>query len=45
MLYFVKGVNGQLEVYEDKVVFRARNFLKGEYVKGDYTTLEYEIKK
>ena len=39
------GVGYFCEVYEDKVVFRARNFLKGEYVKGDYTTLEYEIKK
>ena len=39
------GVGYFCEVYEDKVIFRARNFLKGEYVKGDYTTLEYEIKK
>ncbi len=38
------GVGYYCEVYEDKVVFKARNFLKGEYVEGDYTRLEYTIK-
>lgn len=38
------GVGYFCEVYEDKVVFRARNFLKGKYVNGDYTRLEYKIK-
>ncbi len=37
------GVGYFCEVYADKVVFRARNFLKGEYVEGDYTRLEYPI--
>ncbi len=37
------GVGYFCEVYDDRVVFRARNFLKGEYVEGDYTRLEYKI--
>lgn len=37
------GVGYFCEVYDDRVVFRARNFLKGEYVEGDYTRLEYNI--
>ena len=37
------GVGYFCEVYDDRVVFRARNFLKGEYVEGDYTRLEYKL--
>ena len=37
------GVGYYCEVYEDKVVFKARNFLKGEYVEGDLTRLEYSL--
>ncbi|MBE6746545.1 MAG: hypothetical protein E7558_03745 [Ruminococcaceae bacterium] len=39
------GVGYYCEVYEDRVIFKARNFLKGEYVHGDYTRFEYELKK
>lgn len=39
------GVGYYCEVYEDRVIFKARNFLKGEYVDGDYTRFEYELKK
>ncbi len=38
------GVGYYCEVYDEKVVFKARNFLKGESVTGDYTRLEYKIK-
>lgn len=38
------GVGYYCEVYENKVIFKARNFLKGENVEGDYTRLEYPIK-
>ena len=38
------GVGYYCEVYEDRVIFKARNFLKGEYVHGDYTRFEYELK-
>ncbi len=38
------GVGYYCTVYPDKVVFKARNFLKGEDVTGDYTRLEYPIK-
>lgn len=38
------GVGYYCEVYEDRVIFKARNFLKGEYVTGEYTRLEYKIK-
>lgn len=38
------GVGYYCEVYTDKVIFKARNFLKGEYVNGDYTKLEYTLK-
>ncbi|MBQ8504475.1 MAG: metallophosphoesterase [Clostridia bacterium] len=38
------GVGYYCEVYDDKVVFKARNFLKGENIEGDYTRLEYAIK-
>ena len=37
------GVGYYCEVYDDKVIFRARNFLKGEYVSGEYTRFEYPI--
>ena len=39
------GVGYICEVYENKVLFRARNFLTGRYVSGDYTKFEYEIIK
>lgn len=32
------------EVYADRVVFRARKFISGEYIHGDYTRLEYKLK-
>ncbi|MBE6715870.1 MAG: hypothetical protein E7573_03020 [Ruminococcaceae bacterium] len=35
------GVGYMCEVYSDKVIFRARNFLTGKYVSGDYTRFEY----
>ncbi|MBR3817050.1 MAG: metallophosphoesterase [Clostridia bacterium] len=38
------GVGYYCEVYKDKVIFKARNFLKGEYVHGDLTRLEYALK-
>ena len=31
------------EVYDDRVVFTARNFVKGEYVEGDYTKFELKL--
>ncbi len=37
------GVGYFLEVYDDKVVFRARNFLTGKYVNGEYTRMEYKL--
>lgn len=36
------GVGYLCEVYPDKVVFRARNFLTGKYVFGDYSYFEYK---
>lgn len=38
------GVGYYCEVYSDRVVFKARNFLKGEYVEGDFTRLEYKLR-
>ncbi len=38
------GVGYTCEVYDDRVVFKARKFISGEYIKGDYTRLEYKIK-
>ncbi|MBQ7296590.1 MAG: metallophosphoesterase [Clostridia bacterium] len=38
------GVGYYCEVYDDRVVFTARKFISGEYIKGDYTRLEYKIK-
>ena len=37
------GVGYYCEVYDDKVIFRARNFLKGEYVSGEYSRFEYSL--
>lgn len=31
------------EVYDDRVIFTARNFIKGEYVEGDYTRFEIKL--
>ncbi len=39
------GVGYTCEVYSDKVLFRARNFLTGKYVTGDYTRFEYKLIK
>lgn len=38
------GVGYYAEVYDDRVIFKARKFISGEYIKGDYTRLEYKIK-
>ena len=38
------GVGYYCEVYDDKVIFKARKFISGEYITGDYTRLEYKIK-
>ena len=35
---------GRLLIYDDRVVFKARKFISGEYIKGDYTRLEYKLK-
>lgn len=37
------GVGYMCEVYDGKVIFKARNFLTGKYVSGDYTYFEYPI--
>lgn len=37
------GVGYLCEVYDNKVVFRARNFLTGKFVFGDYTRFEYPL--
>ncbi len=37
------GVGYLCEVYEDKIVFRARNFLIGKNVSGDFSRLEYKV--
>ncbi len=37
------GVGYFCEVYEDRVIFRARKFISGEYKTGDYTRLEYKL--
>ncbi len=37
------GVGYMCEVYSDKVIFKARNFLTGKNVKGDYTYFEYPL--
>ena len=38
------GVGYYCEVYEDRVVFKARKFISGENITGDYTRLEYKLK-
>lgn len=38
------GVGYFMEVYADKIVFRARKFITGEYITGDFTRLEYKLK-
>lgn len=38
------GVGYYCEVYDDKVIFKARNFLTGKNVEGDLTRLEYTLK-
>ncbi len=38
------GTGYYCEVYENRVIFKARKFISGEYLKGDYTRLEYELK-
>ncbi len=38
------GTGYYCEVYEDRVIFKARKFISGEYIKGDYTRLEYKLK-
>lgn len=37
------GVGYMCEVYSDKIIFKARNFLTGKYVTGDYTYFEYNL--
>ena len=39
------GAGYLCEVYDDKVIFRARNFLTGKYMTGEYTEFCYEILK
>ena len=38
------GVGYYCEVYNDRVIFKARKFISGEYLEGDLTRLEYKIK-
>ena len=37
------GVGYYCEVYDNKIIFTARNFVKGEYVTGEYTKFEFDI--
>ncbi len=37
------GTGYYAEVYDDRVVFTARKFISGEYVKGDYTKFEINL--
>ena len=37
------GVGYFCEVYDDRVIFRARKFISGEYKTGDYTRFEYKL--
>lgn len=39
------GVGYLCEVYDDKVIFKARNFLTGKNMTGEYTRFEYDIIK
>ena len=38
------GVGYYAEVYDDRVIFKARKFISGEYLEGDLTRLEYKIR-
>ena len=38
------GMGYYAEVYDNKIVFVARNFMKGEYIKGDCEFVEFEVK-
>ena len=38
------GVGYYCEVYDDRVIFKARKFISGENLEGDLTRLEYKIK-
>ncbi len=38
------GIGYYVEVYDNRVIFKARNFLKGENVEGDYTRFEIPLK-
>lgn len=38
------GMGYYAEVYDDKILFVARNFMFGEYVKGDSEFVEFEVK-
>ena len=38
------GVGYYCEVYDDRVIFKARKFISGEKLEGDLTRLEYKIK-
>ncbi|MBR5438147.1 MAG: metallophosphoesterase [Clostridia bacterium] len=37
------GVGYYCEVYEDRVIFKARKFISGESITGDYTRFEYKL--
>lgn len=37
------GVGYYCEVYEDRVIFKARKFISGENITGEYTRFEYNI--
>jgi len=37
------GMGYYAEVYDNKIVFVARNFMKGEYIKGDCEFVEFEV--
>ncbi len=37
------GVGYYCEVYEDRVIFKARKFISGENITGEYTRFEYKI--
>ena len=37
------GMGYYAEVYDNKIVFVARNFMKGEYIKGDCEFVDFEI--
>ncbi len=38
------GMGYVAEVYEDKIRFVVRNFMKGEYIKGDCEFMDFEVK-